>query len=123
MCTKLCLISLLSVLWLAAPLLSEAAVHRNVDTASAQDIIDGMATKGVRGVANILTGWVEFPKQIYITGKQDGWGRGTVIGPLKGIGMTVVRTVCGAGELFTFFLAYPGYYDPWLEPKYVWLPE
>lgn len=82
-----------------------------------------MATKGVRGAANILTGWAEFPKQIYITGKESGWGRGVVIGPLKGIGMAVVRTVTGVGELLTFFVAYPGFYDPWIEPRYVWLKE
>jgi putative exosortase-associated protein (TIGR04073 family) len=102
---------------------SGASGYRNIETASPQDIVEGMATKGVRGVANILTGWVEIPKQIYVTGKETGWLRGSVIGPLKGIGMTVVRTVSGAGELLTFFVAYPGFYDPWIEPRFVWMKE
>lgn len=102
---------------------SAASGYRNIETASPQDIVEGMATKGVRGVANILTGWVEIPKQIYVTGKETGWLRGSVIGPLKGIGMTVVRTVSGAGELLTFFVAYPGFYDPWIEPRFVWMKE
>ncbi len=123
MFAKLCFFSLLSVLWLASPLATEAASYSNVDTASPQDVVDAMATKGVRGAANILTGWVEFPKQIYVTGENDGWLRGAVIGPFKGIGMTVVRTVSGAGELLTFFLAYPGFYDPWIEPRFVWMKE
>src|SRR5512133_513282 len=96
---------------------------RTVDNSSPQDIVDGMATKGVRGAANLLMGWVEFPKQIYVTGQESDWLRGAVIGPFKGIGMTVVRTVSGAGELLTFFLAYPGFYDPWIEPRFVWQKE
>lgn len=100
-----------------------ASSYRTIETASPQDIVEGMATKGVRGVANILTGWVEIPKQIYVTGKETGWVRGSIIGPLKGIGMTVVRTVSGAGELLTFFVAYPGFYDPWIEPRFVWMKE
>jgi putative exosortase-associated protein (TIGR04073 family) len=123
MSAKLCLLTLLSALLLSAPSISKAASYKNVDSSSPQEIIDGMATKGVRGAANITLGWVEFPKQIYVTGMQDGWLRGAVIGPFKGVGMTVVRTVSGAGELLTFFLAYPGFYDPWIEPRFVWMSE
>lgn len=122
MFVRVCFFSLLSVLWLTNPL-AAATSAKNVDTASPQDIVDGMATKGVRGATNILTGWVEFPKQIYVTGESDGWLRGAVIGPFKGIGMTVVRTVSGAGELLTFFVAYPGFFDPWIEPRFVWMQE
>jgi putative exosortase-associated protein (TIGR04073 family) len=100
-----------------------AETYRSVDTASAQDIIDGMAAKGVRGAANLVTGWAEIPKQIYVTGEEGGWLRGAVIGPFKGIGMALVRTVSGAGELVTFFVAYPGYYDSWIEPRFVWQSE
>jgi len=119
-------LTLLFVSCLASLLFAGTAVasgYRSIETASPQDIVEGMATKGVRGVANILTGWVEIPKQIYVTGKDTGWLRGSIIGPLKGIGMTVVRTVSGAGELLTFFVAYPGFYDPWIEPRFVWMKE
>ena len=120
---KICFFSLLTVLLLANSLVTEAASYANVDNASPQDVVDGMASKGVRGATNILTGWVEFPKQIYVTGENDGWLRGAVIGPFKGIGMTVIRTVSGAGELLTFFVAYPGFFDPWIEPRFVWMKE
>lgn len=102
---------------------ASAGGYRNIETASAQDIVDAMAAKGVRGAANLVTGWAEIPKQIYVTGDEGGWLRGAVIGPFKGIGMAIVRTVSGAGELATFFVAYPGYYDPWIEPRFVWQPE
>jgi|SRR6185369_9988255 len=102
---------------------ASASGYQTVENSSPQDVVDHMAAKGVRGAANLVTGWVEIPKQIYLTGSRDGWLRGTVIGPLKGIGMTVVRTVSGAGELFTFFVPFPGFYDPWFEPRFVWQNE
>ncbi|HWI40200.1 MAG TPA: exosortase system-associated protein, TIGR04073 family [Verrucomicrobiae bacterium] len=108
-----------------APPLAEAAGnrYRSIDTASAQEIVDGMANKTVRGAANILTGWVEIPKQIYLETERSGAAKGATVGPLKGLGMAVVRTVAGAGEIATFFLAIPGFYDPWVAPEYVWEKE
>jgi putative exosortase-associated protein (TIGR04073 family) len=102
---------------------ASASGYQTVEDSSPQDVVDSMAAKGVRGAANLVTGWVELPKQIYLTGERDGWLRGAVIGPLKGIGMTVVRTVSGAGELLTFFVPYPGFFDPWFEPRFVWQKE
>ena len=97
--------------------------YKTIEGAAPQEIVDGMAAKGVRGATNIVTGWLEIPKQIYVTGKETTWLRGAVIGPVKGIGMTFVRTLAGVGELATFFVAYPGFYDPWFEPSYVWQKE
>ena len=112
------------LLWMATACFAmPPSTYRSVDTSSPQEIVDGMAAKGVRGAANLLTGWMEIPKQIYVTGEESGWLRGAVIGPFKGIGMTVIRTVSGAGELLTFFVAYPGFYDPWFEPRFVWQKE
>ena len=105
------------------PLAARADSYKSLDNSTPQEVVDAMAAKGVRGAANTVTGWLELPKQIYITTKQDGWARGAVIGPVKGIGMTVVRTLVGVGELATFFLAYPDFYSPWLQPAYVWQPE
>lgn len=108
-------------------LLAALPVHadetRTIEKSSPQEIVDGMAAKGVRGGINLLTGWLELPKQVYVTTKESGWVRGISIGPFKGIGMMIVRTVSGAGELLTFFVAYPGFYDPWFEPQYVWQTE
>lgn len=109
--------------WSAACTSAVADSYSNVDTASAQYIVDSMAAKGVRGAANLVTGWFEIPKQIYLTNEESGWMRATAIGPFKGIGMAVVRTVSGAGELLTFFVAYPGFFDPWIEPRFVWQKE
>ena len=113
----------LLVLALAGSVVMAQADDRSVDSASPQEVVDGMANKLVRGVANIGTGWMEFPKQIYLTCRDDGLAQGLTVGPLKGLGMTVVRTVAGAGETATFFLAYPGFYDPYFDPAYVWQKE
>jgi putative exosortase-associated protein (TIGR04073 family) len=94
-----------------------------IDQASPQEVVDGMANKIVRGVANVATGWLELPKQIYITCKEEGYTKGLIVGPIKGVGMTLVRTAAGVGETFTFFIAYPGFYDPFVDPPYVWQKE
>jgi putative exosortase-associated protein (TIGR04073 family) len=101
----------------------EAGDIRSIEDASPQQVVDGMANKLARGVANVATGWLELPKQIYLTSQEEGLAKGMTVGPLKGIGMTLVRTVSGAGEALTFFLAYPGFFDPYFDPSYVWQKE
>ncbi|HEY5975798.1 MAG TPA: exosortase system-associated protein, TIGR04073 family [Geobacteraceae bacterium] len=120
----------LATLFLATLLLAAVAVPvqadnegKIIDDTSPQVIVDAMAAKGVRGVANIFTGWLEIPKQIDLVNQESGWERATVIGPFRGIGMAVVRTVAGVGELATFFIPYPGFFSPWFEPRFVWQRE
>lgn len=95
----------------------------SIEDASAQEVVDGMANKFARGVANAATGWLEFPKQIYVTWQEDGPAKGLTVGPLKGVGMTVARTVAGAGEAATFFISWPGFFGPYMDPAYVWEKE
>jgi putative exosortase-associated protein (TIGR04073 family) len=109
---------------LALPVLPACADEfRSIEDSSAQEVVSGMGNKAARGITNAVTGWLEFPKQIYVTSKEDGAAKGIFIGPLKGIGMTVVRTLVGVGEIVTFFIPYPGFYDPFIEPAYVWQEE
>jgi putative exosortase-associated protein (TIGR04073 family) len=95
----------------------------SIEEASPQQVVDGMANKLARGVANVTTGWLELPKQIVITYREEGLAKGLTVGPLKGIGMTLVRTAAGAGEALTFFVAYPGFFEPLFDPSYVWQKE
>lgn len=119
----LLLAAVLSLLLLpfAAPV--QAEDYRTVDDSSPQEVVDGMANKLVRGVANFATGWWELPKQIRTTIKEEGVGKGLTVGPIKGIGMALVRTAAGIGETFTFLLPYPGFYSPYMDPPYVWEKE
>jgi len=77
------------------------------------------AKKLVRGVANILTGWVELPKNIYDTSVEDNPLSGLTIGLMKGVGMTIVRTGAGVYETATFPFPIPEGYAPVLEPEFV----
>lgn len=112
------LIGLLGVLLVCAS--ARADQYRNVDSASAEEVVSGMSGKAARGLVNVATGWLEFPRQIYTNYQDHGPLQGCLVGPFMGIGMTMARTAAGALEFFTFFLAYPGFYDPYLEPQYVW---
>ena len=110
---------------LGAPLgtKARAGIYNTNESSSPQEIVSGMGSKATRGIANVATGWLEFPKQIYTTCNEDGAAKGIFLGSFKGLGMTIVRTVAGAGELATFFIAYPGFYRPYFEPAFVWQNE
>jgi putative exosortase-associated protein (TIGR04073 family) len=82
-------------------------------------IVEKMGTKFARGMTNVLTCIVELPKQSVLTVRDLG-AAGYVVGPLKGIGMTAYRAFIGAAEVATFLIPQPGYYDPMIDPAYVW---
>ena len=88
----------------------------NIATSSyAQD----PAKKLGRGLGNILTGWIELPKNIYDTSVEDNLLSGLTIGLAKGVGMTIVRTGAGIYETVTFPFPIPEGYAPVLEPEFV----
>ena len=66
---------LATLLFAATAVPARATGERDIEQTTPQEIVDAMATKGVRGVANIFTGWLEIPKQIYITNQENGWQR------------------------------------------------
>ncbi len=77
------------------------------------------AKKLGRGLANILTGWIELPKNIYDVSVEDNPLAGLTIGLAKGVGMTIVRTGAGVYEVVTFPFPIPEDYGPVLEPEFV----
>src|SRR3989339_2273360 len=81
------------------------------------------AKKLGRGLANILTGWIELPKNIYDTSVEDNPLSGLTIGLAKGVGMTIVRTGAGVYETVTFPFPIPEGYAPVLEPEFVFKSE
>ncbi len=82
-------------------------------------IAEKMAIKLVRGVTNTFTSIVEIPKQTIVTGRDMG-PVGYVIGPIKGVGMFFYRGVIGMVETVFCLVPQPGYYDPMMDPEYVW---
>ncbi len=82
-------------------------------------VTEKMAFKLARGVTNVATAIVELPKQSYLMVRDRG-AVGYVVGPLKGLGMTFYRAVIGTVETVFFLVPQPGYYDPMIDPEYVW---
>lgn len=103
---------LLLLLGFSTPAFSQEAQRADV-------VIEKMSFKLVRGVANATTCIVELPKQTYLTSRERG-GIGFIIGPLKGIGMTLYRAFTGITETALFMVPQPGYYDPMIDPEFVW---
>lgn len=82
-------------------------------------IIEKMSFKLVRGLTNVFTCVGEIPKQTINTVRDRG-PVGYVVGPLKGFGMTLYRGLIGGVEAIFFLVPQPGYYDPMINPEYVW---
>lgn len=80
-------------------------------------------TKLGRGLANIITGWVEIPKRIAETSNTEGMAAGLTWGLLRGMGHGFVRTAAGFYEFFTFPFPAPPDYEPVIQPEYVFLEE
>lgn len=109
------------ILLLSALLFAFAVTVPQVVCAEQQPemIAEKMAIKFTRGVANTLTSIVELPKQTVLTVRDMG-AVGYVVGPLKGVGMTLYRGFIGMAETVFFLVPQPGYYDPMIDPAYVW---
>ena len=74
-----------------------------------------------RGVANIITGPFEVPKNMiesYCKEKSliDSFGYGV----FKGLGMSLARIAVGVYETVTFPIPVPEGYMPTMEPEYLW---
>lgn len=89
------------------------------ETPKPESIAEKMSFKLVRGVTNIATSIVELPKQTYLTGRTHG-AVGYVVGPIKGTVMTLYRGLIGITETLFFMVPQPGYYDPMIDPEFVW---
>lgn len=76
-------------------------------------------TKLGRGVANVLTGWVEITKEIYKTSVEENPFTGLTAGLARGTGAALRRTGAGLYETATF--PFPGTenYSPTIDPEYV----
>jgi putative exosortase-associated protein (TIGR04073 family) len=90
-----------------------------VEAPKPESIAEKMSFKLVRGVANFATAIAEVPKQTYLTGRTHG-GIGYVVGPVKGVGMALYRGFIGLSETIFFMVPQPGYYDPMIDPEFVW---
>ena len=63
--------------------------------------------KAGRGLVNVLTGWIEVPKQIHLGSQEENPVTGLGWGLIKGVGLTVLRGGVGIYEALTFPIPYP----------------
>lgn len=77
-----------------------------------------------RGAVNVVTSWIEIPKQLHLGAQSDNPITGVVSGLGKGVSLTVLRIGVGLYEAVTFPISYPrGYVSPYEQmslPDYAW---
>ena len=77
-----------------------------------------------RGVGNVLTCWIELPKQFRLGTQEENPVLGAGWGLVKGGGLAATRLAVGAYEAVSFFLPYPkDYVSPYENmelPDYAW---
>ena len=80
--------------------------------------------KAGRGVVNVLTSWIELPKNIHLGTQEDNPLLGVGWGLIRGTGLMATRVVVGAYETVTFFIPYPKHFASPYEglelPDYAW---
>lgn len=109
--TCICLAAVLGV--------SGAIASEGVDVETADTVTRSASGKFGRGCVNTTTGWCEMiycPMEIT---RDRGYFLGATWGPMKGVAMTVLRTVGGVLEVGLFFYPLPGNYDPYFTREFV----
>jgi len=72
-----------------------------------------------RGVVNVVTCWVEVPRNIAIEWEKTDPFTGLVMGTVKGCGWGFARLATGVYDTCTFPFAIPEGYAPMMEPEFV----
>ncbi len=89
-------------------------------SASAQDPIHKMG----RGLGNVLTCWIELPKNFHKGAQEQNPVLGIGWGLVKGSGLALTRLALGGYETVSFFVPYPKEYASPYEglelPDYAW---
>lgn len=115
--SALWLMSAGAVAWAQDPLpASDAAA----ETRPLQDPVHKLG----RGLTNVLTGWLEIPKQLYLGTQEGNPLMGAGQGLVRGVSRTFLRLGVGVYEAVTFPLPYPkdfaSPYERMELPDYAW---
>lgn len=104
-----------------ATVLSVGVAHAqsDYDVERDQSTIGKMMTKLGRGVLNIVTCWLEIPRNVAIQWEQTDPITGLFVGGAKGIGWGFARLVTGAYETLSFPFPVPPGYVAMIEPEYI----
>ncbi len=113
--------------WTRIAVLSLFVCALSVGSASAQSVnverqrspAGLMLNKLGRGVVNVVTSWVEIPRNIAVEWERTDPVTGVVMGSVKGIGWGFARLVTGVYETVTFPFPIPAGYGPLIEPEFI----
>lgn len=73
-----------------------------------------------RGSANLATGWLELPAQVFRVNEISGLFEAATVGLGRGVVLGIGRTLVGAIELVTFPIPNPTTgYGPVIQPEFV----
>ncbi len=110
------LAAVVATLFLAVPTQSMAA---DEDIYRENSDVSRMFHKFGRGVVNVLTGWIEIPKNVAKQWRETDPFTGFVLGVIKGFGWGFGRTVAGFYEIVTFPFPIPRDYQPIMMPEFI----
>ena len=106
--------------WSRIAIIAVGLVSVSAPCAWARDPIHKMG----RGVVNVLTSWIELPKQLHLGSQEDNPVVGIGMGLAKGVSLMVLRIGVGAYEAVTFPIPYPRQfaspYEQMELPDYAW---
>jgi len=68
------------------------------------------------GIANVVTGFIEIPKNMLILSHEETPAYGATVGLMVGIVYMVGRTLFGAIDIATFMIPT----KPFVDPNYIW---
>lgn len=101
-------------------LLALFIVSFSMPAAASEDYFMGSGMKFTRGIVNGVTGWLDFPKQIFLTSRDDNPFTGFTYGAAKGVAFSVLRSAAGVYETGFFFVPAPSNFYPVMEPEFIW---
>ena len=113
------LIKLMTLIGALAILSATTVAAREVQIYRQQSDVQKMMHKFGRGVTNVLTCWVEWPRNVAIEWEKTDPATGAVLGTVKGVGWTAARLVSGAYEIVSFPFPVPEDYAAMMEPEFV----
>jgi len=89
------------------------------DVTRQQSDFNKMLHKLGRGVTNVVTCWVEWPRNIAIEWDKTDPVTGFILGTVKGVGWGFARLSTGVYDVVTFPFPVPENYVAMLEPEFV----
>ncbi len=103
---------------LAFVLMSGVSLAQSVNYEREQSDASKMLHKLGRGFVNVVTCWVEIPRNIAIEWENTDPVSGLFVGGIEGIGWGFARFASGVYEVVTFPIPVPAGYKPMMEPEF-----